>query len=156
MVKPHEHMTENEARRALYIDFEGPKDGAPVLIGILRKQVQQYAVEAMFAPAGPDYVKLRTAIAGLVARARMKDRRIVSWSEHDLDLVRALAETDPGLVEAFESLWVNGLRLAERWADLREHNRYDCMGMKAVCVRAASEIERQDRRLRAGKKKRAA
>ena len=212
MAKRHEHLTESEARRALYVDFEGPKDGPPVLIGILRKRVQQYVVDAMFAPAGPDYVELLAAVRGLVARAEKKDRRIVSWSEHDLRIVKALEALDHDLVKAFEARWVNGLRLAERWAsrsggvkrprysslenyldligfsvpitaepghvgdtirqmyptleggrritknqsghwaNLLEHNRFDCVGLETICVRAASDIERQDDQARAGKK----
>ena len=142
------------------------------------------------------------------------DRRIVSWSEHDLQKVRDLALTDPDLVAAFESRYANGLGLARRWAgrlhqarkpktgdlknylkltgfmvpdearpgevgktiramrrtlkrtgtptatqlerwrDLREHNRYDCAGMRAVCVRAAAELDRDDVRQRKLKKRR--
>ena len=212
MVKRHEHMTEAEARRALYVDFEGPKDGPPILIGVLRKRVQQYVVDAMFAPAGPNHVELLEAVRGLVARAERKDRRIVSWSEHDLKIAKALESLDHDLVKAFEARWVNGLRLAERWAsrsegvkrpkysslenyldlidfsvpieaepghvgdtirqmrptlegcrqitknqsehwaNLLEHNRFDCVGMKTVCVRATSDIDRQDEQARAGKK----
>jgi hypothetical protein len=136
-------------------------------------------------------------------RAEHGDRRIVSWSEHDLEVVRRLRDEDPELVARFERRYVNALALARRWAnklhpedkpadgklagylalvdyevplgggpgrvgktiralrptlrggrsltlrqrrrwaELLEHNRHDCAGMRAVCLRAARELERQ-------------
>lgn len=200
-------MTAVEARTAFYVDFEGGKDAAPVLLGILRKHTQQYVVDPVFRSLGPAYLELRQAVATVVTRAERQDRRIVSWSEHDLDLVRRLAD-DRGLVRRFESRYANARALAARWAtrwpgiekpatgdleryfeligfdvpdaagpgrvghtvrslrpgleagrepnarqrarwsDLLEHNRYDCEGMRAVCVRAASDLERLDARTR--------
>jgi len=211
MAKQFKQMTETEARQAIYIDFEGGKDEPPVLLGVLRAAVQQYVVDKTFTPAGPRYREPREAIRATVDKAQRLKRRIVSWSEHDLDVVRELTN-DPRLVRDFEARYANGralaarwasrmndivkpddgdlehyLRLvdfevpgsarpgqvgktirsarpsleagrmlsenqAARWADLLEHNRYDCEGMRAVCVRAATDLERLDKKTRAARK----
>jgi len=211
MAKQFKQMSEIEARQAIYIGFEGGKDEPPVLIGVMRKHVKQYLLDKAFAPAGPEYVELRRVVATIVSIAEKQDRRIASWSEHDLDIVRGMkAETK--LVRAFEARYANARALASRWAsrmdqivkpddgdlenylrlvgfdvppeagpgsvgetvrrlrptleadrtltpgqsqaweDLREHNRYDCEGMRAVCVRAAVDLDRLDQRARAARK----
>jgi len=216
MAKQFKQMTPLEARTAFYVDFEGGKDAPPVLIGILRKHTQQYVVEPAFEGLGPDYRELRVAVATVVTRAEKQGRRIVSWSEHDLDVVRSLTK-EPELIARFEARYANGRALAarwatrapglekpatgdleryfeligyevpesagpgqvgatvrsltqrlaagrqptesqlERWADLVEHNRHDCEGMRAVCIRAATDRVRhaeQARKRRKGRKSR--
>jgi hypothetical protein len=215
MSRQFKQMTLQEARTAFYVDFEGGKDVPPVLMGYLRKHTQQYVVEPAFRELGPAYLELRQAVATVVTRAEKQDRRIVSWSEHDLDIVRSLTH-EPELIARLEARYANGRALAarwasrapgidqpatgdleryleligfevpesagvgqvgatvrslqqrlaagrqptenqlERWADLLEHNRYDCEGMKAVCVRAATELEQLDERTRRRRKGRKA
>ena len=215
MSKQFKQMTAAEARTAFYVDFEGGKDAPPVLIGILRKHTQQYVVEPAFRPLGPAYLELRQAVATVVTRAEKQARRIASWSEHDLEIVRSLTN-EPELIRSFEARYANGRALAARWAtrdpriekpatgdleryfeligfevpesagpgqvgatvrslnqrlaagrqptddqlarwaDLLEHNRYDCEGMRAVCIRAASELERLDEQTRKRRKGRKA
>jgi len=201
-------LSEAEARRALYIDFEGEKDKPPVLLGVLRHRgrgaepyVLQVVVDSDFEPAGPSVRGFREAVEIVVLRAEHGDRRIVSWSQHDLEVVRRLRGDDPELVARFECryanalgvarLWANRLHPGEkpgdgqlvgylaligytvppdggpghvgetiralrpglqggrpltqaqqrRWGRLREHNRHDCAGMRAVCLRATEELE---------------
>jgi hypothetical protein len=208
-------MTAAEARTAFYVDFEGRKDAPPVLLGILRKQLQQYVVEARFRPLGPAFLGLSQAVATFVTRAEKQDRRIASWSEYDLEVVRGLTN-EPALVRRFEARYANGRALAARWAsrapgiakpesgdleryldligfevpeaagpgrvaatvrslgdslaagrqpgehqaqrwtDLLEHNRYDCEGTRAICIRAATDLERLDRSRRKARKGRRA
>jgi hypothetical protein len=208
-------MTAAEARTAFYVDFEGGKDAPPVLIGILRKHTQQYVVDPAFRPLGPAYLELRQAVATVITRAEKQGRRIVSWSEHDLEIVRSLTK-EPELIRRFEARYVDCRALAARWAtrtpaikkpesgdlelyleligfvvpesagpgrvgstvrslrgsldagrrpsdhqsqqwaDLLEHNRYDCEGMRAVCIRAATDLERVDQRTRKGRRGRKA
>ena len=215
MGKQFKQMTPLEARTAFYVDFEGGKDAPPVLIGVLRKHTQQYVVEPAFEGLGPDYRELRVAVSTVVTRAEKQGRRIVSWSEHDLEIVRSLTK-EPELIARFEARYANGRALAsrwatrapgiekpasgdleryfeligyevpesagpgqvgatvrslrqridagrqptenqlERWADLLEHNRHDCEGMREVCVRAATELERLDKRMRKSRKGRKA
>ena len=117
-------LTAAEAERALYIDFEGQTDKAPVLLGILRRRgrgdepsVFQLVVDPEFEAAGPALRGLRDAVEVLVVRAESRDRRIVSWSEHDLEVVRHLRDEDLGLVARFEQRYVNALAVAKRWAN---------------------------------------
>ena len=200
-------LTDAEALRALYVDFEGRKDEPPVLLGVHRRgrgphpYVQQDVVDPVFAGLVPRYLPLRDAVENVVRRAEHGDRRIVSWSEHDLRVVRTLADEDPELVGRFEDRYANARAFAEywrnklhggdkpekgrladylaligyrvpddaepghvgdtirdlrprlsralaltpaqqaRWNRLVEHNRFDCAGMRAVCLRATRELE---------------
>jgi hypothetical protein len=111
-----------EALRALYIDFEGEKDKPPILLGVLRRGgkwstpfVHQDAVDAAFASLGVPTMSLRDAIEKVVLRAERGDRRIVSWSQHDLGVVRTLRDVDPGLIARFESRYANALSVAKHW-----------------------------------------
>lgn len=212
MSKPFKQLTAAEARTAFYLDFEGSQDQPPVLLGYLRKgPVQQYVVDREFKSAGPGFLELRQAVSTVITRAQKQERRIVSWSEHDLDIVRRHVK-EPGLVHAFEARYANGRALAARWAtrsnsihkpaegdlehylalvgfkvpefagpgrvgetirrlrpslaasreltddqaaawaDLLAHNRYDCEGLRAVCIRAATDVERLDQRTRKARK----
>lgn len=117
-----DRLTADEARRALYIDFEGGKDQAPVLLGTMRVRgrspepiVHQVVVDPTFAPAGPGFRTFHDAIETLVQRAEHKKRRIVAWSEHELEVVRRECNDDPQLVERFERRYSNARRVAERW-----------------------------------------
>src|SRR4051794_23508793 len=102
-----------EAMRALYIDFEGGRDKPPVLLGIHRRGrgdrpfVHQVVVDPTFADLGIPSMSLRAAVAIAVVRAEAGDRRLISWSEHDLKVVRTLAGQDPRLVERFEDRYCN-------------------------------------------------
>jgi hypothetical protein len=60
-------------------------------------------------------MSLREAVEKVVLRADHGDRRIVSWSEHDLNVVRTLAAEDPDLVARFEARYANARAVAERW-----------------------------------------
>lgn len=205
--KAFKRLTAAEALRALYIDFEGGKDQPPVLLGVHRRgrgahpYVQQDVVDPVFAGLVPRYLPLRDAVENVVRRAEHGDRRIVSWSEHDLDVVCTLRAEDPELVARFEARYANARAFAEywrnklhegsrpeqgrladyleligypvpddaeaghvgdtiralrpgltqglpltskqqaRWDRLVEHNRFDCAGMRAVCLRATRELE---------------
>jgi hypothetical protein len=114
-------LSATEALRALYIDFEGEKDRPPVLLGIHRRGggarpfVHQDVVDESFASLATSVMTLREAVDKVVRRAERGDRRIVSWSEHDLAVVRSLRDEDPGLVARFEARYANGLGVAEWW-----------------------------------------
>ena len=116
-------LTAAEALRALYIDFEGGRGKPPVLLGILRHgrkgtepSVFQTVLDPVFEAAGPATRDFRRAVETAVLRAEHGDRRIVSWSQHDLKVVRSLADDDPELVARFERRYVNALAVAKSWA----------------------------------------
>ena len=83
---PFKRLTEAEARRALYIDFEGQKDKPPVLLGVHRHGrgsrpfVHQVVMDQAFASLCGSVMSLREAVEKVVLRADHGDRRIVSWS----------------------------------------------------------------------------
>ncbi len=68
----------------------------------------------MLSSLGPSR-SLRAAVTHVVVRAESKQRRIVSWSEHDLNVVRTLVDEDPVLVDRFERRYANARAVAERW-----------------------------------------
>ncbi|MEO8463120.1 MAG: hypothetical protein ABI555_07895 [Chloroflexota bacterium] len=116
-------LTAAEAQRALYIDFEGGRGKPPVLLGILRRgrkgtepSVFQAVLDPVFEAAGPASRAFRKAVETAVQRAERGDRRIVSWSQYDLKVVRSLADEDPDLVARFERRYVNALAVAKSWA----------------------------------------
>jgi hypothetical protein len=119
-------LSSAQARRALYIDFEGRKNALPVLLGCARKASDEPAprtwhiiVSALFAPLaksdGLDLMSLPAAVEQVVLRAESKDRRIVAWSEHELDVVSA--HCSAALTARFEACFVNARALADHWAN---------------------------------------
>ena len=201
-------LTRIEAEDALYIDFEGGKNQSPVLIGVLRRQgrgpepfVRQVVLDADFRPLTGEVLTLRAVVENIVRRAEARNRRIVSWSRHDLRVVQGLRDEDPALVARFERRYADGRSIAERWTStarqaerpadgslagylqfigyvapadaapdqvgetirrlrprlrrghaltpnqrqrwqrLLAHNRHDCAGMRAVCLRATEELD---------------
>jgi len=115
-------LSADEASKALYIDFEGEKDKAPVLLGTLRRPgggptpfVYQEVLDPTFEGFGLAVLSLRAAVGKVVVRAEARDCRIVSWSEHDLEVVRTLRPDDPDLVARFEARYANALAVAKRW-----------------------------------------
>ena len=69
-----------------------------------------------FEPAGPNVRGFREAVEIVVIQAEHGDRRIVSRSQHDLEVVRRLRDDDPELVARFERRYANALSVAKRWA----------------------------------------
>ena len=116
-------ITPDEARRALYIDFEGRKGEPPVLLGCTRRSrlrtsdtVWQAVTEPRLTPFaiadGIEALELHEAVERILVRAEKRDRLIVAWSEHELDVVR---EYCPELLERFEARFRNARDFAERW-----------------------------------------
>ena len=122
LARSFKHLSSDEALHALYIDFEGEKDEPPVLLGVLRHAgrgstpfVHQDVVDEAFANLAGSVMSLHDAVEKAVRRAEGADRRIVSWSEHDLKVVRTLAAEDPALVVRFEGCYGNARAVAELW-----------------------------------------
>lgn len=111
-----------EALHALYIDFEGRKKEAPVLVGVMHRPgrgatpfVQQDVLDKAFAGLSGSWLPLHKAVEKVVMRAEKHGIRIVSWSEHDLKVVQAMQVEHPGLVARFEARYANARAVAARW-----------------------------------------
>ncbi|MFN8630051.1 MAG: hypothetical protein U0838_06905 [Chloroflexota bacterium] len=122
--KPFARLSRREAENALYVDFEGLTDRAPVLLGTLHRRgrgeapfVHQVVLDPLFAPLGTEVRPAREAVEVLVVRAEAHGRRIVAWTEHELEVVRRLCADDPALVARFEARYANAHALARRWAN---------------------------------------
>ena len=113
----------DEARRAIYLDFEGRKDEPPVLLGTLwvsrqgqEPMLRQYVLDPAFASAavatGAAQASLAGEIRSLVSRAQRQHRVLVGWSEHEVRIVRACA---PELADAFDAYYRDARALARRW-----------------------------------------
>lgn len=116
-----DRLSATDALRALYIDFEGNKDRPPVLLGVHRvgrgehPHVQQDVTDPLFDGLVPRYLPLLDAVRNVVVRAESKDRVIVAWTQHELDVVRRDCAEDADLVGRFEARYVNAYAVAKRW-----------------------------------------
>ena len=134
-------LTPVEARRAVYIDFEGRTDKPPVLLGALyatgdnfdsRQPVLiHYVVDPSFAGLGGDWsvssmrryeirhASLGQALNEVIRLARSRDRLIVSWSQFDMQKVMEHGLTGM-LADEFALRYRDAKATAKRW--FREHH----------------------------------
>ncbi len=117
-------LTPQEARKALYIDFEGRKDAAPVLLGCAHRAgrgakpwIWQAVTDPLFEPltridGDIELLLLPDAVERILQRAEANDRLIVAWSEHELDVVM---EYCPQHLARFEARFVNARTFAVYW-----------------------------------------
>jgi len=113
-------LTREEAQRALYIDFEGRKDAPPVLLGTSRRvgagRVHQYLTDPRFASIGDvdglEVMSLADAVERIIQRAEKRDRLIVAWTEHELEVVEQYA---PQHLARFRVRYRNALGVAKYW-----------------------------------------
>ena len=113
-------LTPAEATRALYIDFEGRKDHPPALLGATHfasaRRVHQYVTDPHFASIARDeeleVMSLSDAVERIIQRAERRDRLIVAWTEHELEVVRRYV---PGHLDRFERRFRNALAIAKYW-----------------------------------------
>ena len=129
-------MTHDEARRAIYIDFEclmtepHPK---PELLGVLTDDgaaFEQLLVDPDFAPARVTNKRCRvtplaSAIEELVKLAERQDRAIVGWSFFDREVAKRAC---PGMAERFASRYRNAIQTARPWRQWI-HPSYRIVGM---------------------------
>jgi hypothetical protein len=131
-----------EARRAIYIDFEGNIDKAPTLLGVLWRtdsheqhsragdQFQQAIIEPIFHDcAGRMGARrciksdLLDEIVQLATRCVDEKRLLVSWSMHDLRVMLKALDASSRYATILSSLHRNGIVTARR--RLREHPNAD-------------------------------
>jgi len=100
-MKKIDFMTQNEARRAIYIDFEGFMKKPPSLLGILiEDRLEQVVLDERLRLAsdakGLRTLTLSTIVDELLMRSRKEDRYIVAFTQHEKRVVQAYAEFDLG------------------------------------------------------------
>jgi len=120
-----------EATRAMYVDFEGVMDAAPVLLGAFwvddaqDEHFVQYVFDQTLESAARAksidddgacvYVgSLHEALAELCETAEQEDRLLVEWSVREEDAVRE-AHVDGRLQRCFSERVRNALPIARRW-----------------------------------------
>lgn len=116
-----------EARRALYVDYEGSKDRPPTLLGTLVEgTLAAGIVEPLFAPCRERYraahatiADHRQLVADLIDRAEREDRLIISWSKHDLRLMEAALRGDSDRLAILGRRYRDAKLTARRWRNLR-------------------------------------
>lgn len=115
-----------EARRALYVDYEGSKDRLPTLLGYLVEDTLAAGiVEPLFAPCHERYrathatfADHRQLLASLIDRAEREDRLIVSWSKHDLRLMEDVLRGDAERLSILGRRYRDARLTARRWKNL--------------------------------------
>jgi hypothetical protein len=113
-------LTREEAQQALYIDFEGRKDAAPVLLGTSHRRgarsVHQYVTDPRFGSIGEvdglEVMSLADSVERIIQRAEKRGRLVVAWTEHELDIV---AQYVPEHVSRFRRRYRNALGVAKYW-----------------------------------------
>jgi hypothetical protein len=112
-----------QARRAIYVDFEGRKNEEPAVLGTLwmpssrslEPTALQYVLEGGLARAklpGVTPTPLQGELKSLLRRCRKQDRVLVGWSLHEVNKVR---EFVPELAEAFDALYRDAKSSAKAW-----------------------------------------
>lgn len=112
--KRHALPSEAEATRAIYVDFEGFKDKAPSLVGILVDgQMKQVVLEPELFPAAVankcETGSIEEVARELRTRCKAEGRVLIGYSEHELRLFKQYAE------ENFDDVYRNALVIARRW-----------------------------------------
>jgi hypothetical protein len=129
-------ITSEEARAAVYIDFEGRINEPPVLLGELhatgrtisaeKPVLVHYILDPQFQRLKSDchvptlhryaarYQPLAQALHEIILLARKRDRLIVSWSQHELRKVLELG-LDGMHAEEFAHRYRDGKDTAKRW-----------------------------------------
>ena len=138
MATKAEPLTVSEAQRAIYIDFEGFKGKPPTFFGwvwavgkkasddhiacihdIHDKALQPLVGEVELPPGAVGTYEQRPFSVGqsindLARRAGNQDRRIVSWSTHEMIQI-AESELSPSLLRMFEHNYRDGKITAKKW-----------------------------------------
>jgi len=117
--------TLDEARRAIFLDFEGETGEPPAVLGTL--WVSRQGQEPMFRQhvvdpslrrlSSPTLVSASLAgqLRSLIGRAERQHRVLVGWSGHELEIVRTWC---PELAPAFEALYRDAKAPAKAWGRL--------------------------------------
>jgi hypothetical protein len=123
-------MSELEAARAIYVDFEGFKDKPPSLVGILVDgKLKQVILEPkLFAAAVAKECKtgsIEEVARELRAKCEAEGRFLISYSEHELRQFKQYAH------ESFDDIYRNALVIAKRWRSVSRRGKVRPRTLKA-------------------------
>ena len=119
--------TLDEARRGIYLDFEGTVDESPAVLGTLwvsrqgqEPMLRQYVLDRAMRPVATPPLgsaSLAGELRSLLGRAERQHRVLVGWSGHELEVVRVHC---PELAPAFEAVYRDAKVPAKAWGRLKE------------------------------------
>jgi hypothetical protein len=112
--KAHANFSQEEASRAIYVDFEGFKDKTPSLVGILVDgALTQIVLDPRLFPAavvkGCKTGSIDEVARDLRERCHAEGRTLVAYSGHELRTFAAYSAVD------FSDVYRNALLIARRW-----------------------------------------
>jgi hypothetical protein len=115
------NLSPDEVERAIYIDYEGNIAKAPTLLGWRVDGVNCAAIiEPAFATCAGrfrakhvKYTDHATLARLLLQRASTEGRRVFSWSEHDLNLIKAVLSQEEK--QRLTLLYKNAIKPARSW-----------------------------------------
>jgi hypothetical protein len=98
-LKPESMISQNEAERAIYIDFEGFEDASPSLLGILvGESFEQVVFDNRLSLAAKakrlPSETLQECISRLQTRSTAESRLIIAYSQHEKNVIRNFANVD--------------------------------------------------------------
>jgi hypothetical protein len=120
--KVHTTFSQEEASRAIYMDFEGFKDKTPSLVGILFDGVlTQVVLEPRLFPAavvkGCKTGSIRDVACDLRERCHAEGRTLVAFSGHELRTFATYSGVD------FSDVYRNALLIAKKWWNVFHHGK---------------------------------
>lgn len=112
-------MTEEEATRGIYFDFEGFRNGTPSMVGTLIGDTYtptflHPSFEAAAAHVGAPLVTLEDYAATLARKAQREDRRLFAYSIHEAEV---LAKEVPHYAPALGPRFTNAHTLVRKWSN---------------------------------------
>lgn len=115
----------SDARRALYIDFEGRVEGPPSFLGILPGEAEpgdiiQLVTEERLWPLSVAYDRckpcvLPDAVADLLDLAERESRRLIAWSDRERKCFESYGKLDAGRRRQLDGLYVDAKSIAKTW-----------------------------------------
>ena len=120
--KVHTNFSQEEASRAIYVDFEGFKHKTPSLIGILVDGVlAQVVLEPRLFPAavvkGCKTGSIHDVACDLRERCQAEGRTLVAYSGHELRTFDTYSGVD------FSDVYRNALLIARKWWNVFHHGK---------------------------------
>ena len=112
--KAHANFSQEEASRAIYVDFEGFKDKTPSLVGILVDgALTQVVLDPRLFPAavvkGCKTGSIHEVAHDLRERCQAEGRTLVAYSGHEVRTFATYSSVD------FSDVYRNALLIARRW-----------------------------------------